>query len=177
MKQNKTFLKKAFMGVLVISLLGFTKCINSSEAPANCNGYTGSVTNKNASALLKICHFMPKDTIAVWSARYQRNKANINSTTLPNTGAVLSDSCSFNNSIVRAIITNDSCIGLRVVYGMDEKNKVHVILVGIKPDYSTLYVRKPADCGTGAAAEKGLMQKYDDGDDDDLGGGEMGQEP
>jgi hypothetical protein len=177
MKQNETFLKKAFMGVLVISLLGFTKCINSSEAPADCNGYTGSVTNKNASTLLKICHFMPKDTIAVWSARYQRNKANINSTALPNTGAVLSDSCSFNSSIVRAIITNDSCIGLRVVYGMDEKNKVHVILVGIKPDYSTLYVRKPADCATADTVEKGLIQKNGGEPDDELGGGEMGLEP
>ena len=86
---------------------------------------------------------------------------------------MLGDSCSFNNNIVKAIITNDSCIGLRIINGMDAANKVHVILVGIKPDYSTLYIKKPKDCGV----EKNAAAKDGGEPDDDLGGGEWAQNP
>jgi hypothetical protein len=170
----KHFVCSSALKLLVFALCTlsvFTKCTQSASI-TNCDGYTGTVTNKKALALQAKCHFMPKDTIAVWTERYQKNKP----TALPSTTAIFSDSCSFNNSIVRAIITNDSCIGLRVVYGMDEVNKVHIILVGIKPDYSTLYIRKPKGCGV----EKNMAAKDgndDDDDDDDLGGGEMGQIP
>jgi hypothetical protein len=159
--------------VAIFSILFFTQC--ASEASfSDCDGYTGPVTNKQAAALLAKCHFMPKDTITVWTDRYQKNKPTISGTPLPGASSVLGDSCSFNNSIVRAIITNDSCIGLRVVYGMDEANKVHIILVGIKPDYSTLYIRKPKDCGVG----KNAAAKDGGGDgDDDLGGGEWADNP
>jgi hypothetical protein len=175
MKQY-SFLNISLFILLLISLAMLTNCTTHTSNIVDCEGYTGPVKNENAQSLLKICHFMPKDTIAVWSARYQRNKSNINSSTLPNTNGILGDSCSFNNSIVRAIITNDSCIGLRVVYGMDEKNKVHIILVGIKPDYSTLYIRKPKDCAETSTSDKGALQKSD-GDDDPTGGGEMAQDP
>jgi hypothetical protein len=151
---KKQFFSSKFVlaAFAIFSVLFFTQCTN--EAPLlNCDGYTGPVTNKQALALQGKCHFMPKDTIAVWTDRYQKNKP----TGAPNSNAIFGDSCSFNNSIVRAIITNDSCIGLRVIYGMDEVNKVHIILVGIKPDYTTLYIKKPIDCGIekNAAAKDG----------------------
>ncbi len=162
-------LKPLFFAVFILAF--FTKCTQSANI-INCDGYTGSVTNKQALALQAKCHFMPKDTIAVWTARYQKNKPTTAGAPLPPASSAFGDSCSFNNGIVRAIITNDSCIGLRVIYGMDEINKVHIILVGIKPDYSTLYIRKPKECGVG----KDAGAKDGDGDDD-LGGGEWADTP
>jgi hypothetical protein len=177
MKFNYSVSKMFVLLLLIILAAVFTKCTSSTTSIENCDGYTGPVTNKNAAALQKVCHFMPKDTIAMWTARYQKNKTNIN-TKLPDS-PVLGDSCSFNNSIVRAIITNTECIGLRVIYGMDEKNKIHVLLVGIKPDYSTLYVRKPADCGVGTIEEKRVKEdKAKKGEpEEELGGGEMSLNP
>jgi hypothetical protein len=170
MKKQFFSQKFLFPTVIFFLVLFFTRCTNTIET-ADCDGYTGPVTNKQALALQAKCHFMSKDTIALWTERYQKNKP----TTAPSTSAIFSDSCSFNNSIVRAIITNDSCIGLRVIYGMDEKNMVHNILVGIKPDYSTLYIRKPKDCG----GEKSTTAKDGGNGDgeDDLGGAEMGSIP
>jgi hypothetical protein len=169
MKKQLFSFKFVLAAVAIFSVLFFAQC-TSETSFADCDGYTGPVTNKQAVALQAKCHFMPKDTIAVWTERYQKNKP----TAAPSATATFGDSCSFNNSIVRAIITNDSCIGLRVVYGMDENNKVHIILVGIKPDYSTLYIRKPKDCGVGKNA---AAKNEDGGGDDDLGGGEWAETP
>jgi hypothetical protein len=167
---KKQFFSSKFVlaAVAIFTILFFTQC-NDEASFADCDGYTGTVTNKQALALQAKCHFMTKDTIAVWTARYQKNKPQAS----PTASATFGDSCSFNNSIVKAIITNDSCIGLRVIYGMDEVNKVHIILVGIKPDYSTLYIRKPKDCGV----EKNAAAKDGGGPEDDLGGGEWAETP
>ena len=167
MKKQFFSLKFVLAAVAIFAVLFFTQCTDEASL-IDCDGYTGTVTNKQALALQAKCHFMSKDTIAVWTERYQKNKPGAS----PTATAVFGDSCSFNNSIVRAIITNDSCIGLRVVYGMDEVNKVHIILVGIKPDYNTLYIRKPKDCGV----EKNASAK-DGGAEDDLGGGEWAETP
>jgi hypothetical protein len=168
MKKQFFSSKVLLAAVAIFSILFFTQCSDEASL-SDCNGYTGTVTNKQALALQAKCHFMSKDTIAVWTARYQKNKP----MAAPTANATFGDSCSFNNSIVRAIITNDSCIGLRVIYGMDEVNKVHIILVGIKPDYSTLYIRKPKDCGV----EKNAAAKDGGGPEDETGGGEWGNEP
>jgi hypothetical protein len=157
--------------ILIISLSVLTKCKDSDNNIADCDGYTGEVTSKPAKVLVAKCHFMGKDSIDSWTARYTRNKKDIGTATLP-VQNVLGDSCSFNNSIVRAIITNDSCIGLRVINGMDAANKIHVILVGIKPDYSTLYIKKPKDC---TVAEN--LNKNSGDPEDELGGGEMAETP
>ena len=73
---------------------------------------------------------------------------------------------------MRAIITNDSCIGLRVIYGMDENNKVHIILVGINPEYETLYIKNPENC----VEEKNMAAKDGSGGSG-TGGAEYGMEP
>jgi hypothetical protein len=168
MKKQFFSFKFVLAAVAILSLVFFTQC-TSDASFTDCDGYTGPVTNKQAIALQAKCHFMTKDTIAVWTDRYQRNKPNAS----PTGNATFGDSCSFNNSIVRAIITNDSCIGLRVIYGMDEKNIVHIIVVGIKPDYSTLYIRKPKDCGV----EKNVAARDGGDPEDDLGGGEWAENP
>jgi hypothetical protein len=172
MKKHFFSFKFVLAAVAFSSVLFLTQCTGEASFE-DCDGYTGTVTNKQALALQAKCHFIPKDTIAVWTERYQRNKSATGDSSL-SVGSILGDSCSFNNSIVRAIITNDSCIGLRVVYGMDEVKKVHIILVGIKPDYSSLYIRKPKDCGV----EKNAAAKDGDGEpEDDLGGGEWAETP
>ncbi len=169
---KKFFFSQKFVlaTVAIFAALFFSKCTNA-VSETNCDGYTGKVENKQALALQAKCHFMPKDTIAVWTERYQKNKPTIG-TALPNASSILGDSCSFNNSIVRAIITNDNCIGLRVIYGMDENNKVHIILVGINPEYETLYIEKPKDCGE----EKNAAAKDGSGGSG-TGGAEYGMEP
>jgi hypothetical protein len=174
MRLYSSYSKFKIVMLLIISFSLFVSCTDD-ENELNCDGYTGPVTNKQALALQAKCHFMPKDTIEVWTARYQKNKPRTGDTTL-SVASILGDSCSFNNSIVRAIIANEKCIGLRVVYGMDENNKVHIILVGINPDYSTLYIKKPKGCGIekNASAKDG---NGDDDDDDDLGGGEYAEMP
>ena len=154
------------LAILIINISILPSCINNKDKTSN--GYTGPITDTAAKRLQDKCHFMPKDTIAVWAARYQNFKKTATPDSL-NMAKLYIDSCSFNNNIVRAIITNDSCIGLRVINGMDEQNKVHIILVGIKPDYSTLYIKKPARCG-GVSSKK-------ENSDEEIGGGEMADYP
>ncbi len=158
-----------------VIIIIFANCDNEQNNIADCDGYTGEVTNKSAKTLIAKCHFIPKDSIDSWTIRYKNNKQSIGSVNLE-AANIMSDSCSFNNSIVRAIITNDSCIGLRVINGMDASNKVHVMLVGIKPDYSTLYIKRPTSCDITDTLNKNT-NKNDGEPDDDLGGGEMAQNP
>lgn len=132
---------------LVLTSLLFSQCCKKCKEKEDCcEGYTGAITNPDADTLLDQCHFIIKDSIDTWTARYQANKNLICNDTLPGQNAVLGDSSSFNRCIVKAIICNDSCIGLRVIYGMDPDYKMHVILVGIKPDYTSLYIPRPTEC-------------------------------
>ncbi len=163
-------------GLLLI--LSLTKCCCPKKV---CCGYNGPVRSDSVTSLYGIDHFMIKDSILIWTERYQANKALIKNDSLPPVGNVLGDSSSFSGCFVRALLCNDSCVGLRVLFGMDPQKKVHVILVGIKPDYSTLYIPRPTHCyplPSGSAAPKA---KGSDGDFFDkttvLGGLEMGQIP
>ncbi len=163
--------KLPLLTIITSCALLFSKCCVLAPQNANCcNGYTGTTTEKHAVALLAKDHFMPKDTILAWTAKYQANKTLICHDSLPTIGKVLGDSCSFNRCIIKAIICNDSCIGLRVIYGMDPNFRVHVILVGIKPDYSTLYIDKSAIvCDSNSNTMARLMSEE--------GGAEYGMEP
>jgi len=132
---------------LLIVML-FTKCSHKVTETKCCEGYTGKVTNPNAERLVKQCHFIPVDSIVVWTARYQENKKRGTEDKLPAIGEILGDSSSFNSCIIRKIISDENCVGLRVIYGMSEDKKIHVILAGINPDYSTLYIKEPTECCT-----------------------------
>jgi hypothetical protein len=160
--------------LLVFSL---TKCCCPKKV---CCGYNGPVSPGYATSLYGIDHFITKDSILVWTERYQANKALIRNDSLPPAGNVLGDSSSFSGCFVRALLCNDSCIGLRVIYGMDPEKKVHVILVGIKPDYTTLYIPRPTSCYPLPSRLAAPKAKGSDGEmfyDDELGGLEMGQIP
>lgn len=144
--------------VLALTTLVFSQCCKKCKEKEDCcNGYTGTVTDSSSLALIAQDHFIIKDSIDTWTARYQANKTLICNDSLPNTNNVLGDSSSFNRCFVKAIICNDSCIGLRVIYGMDPALRVHVILVGIKPDYSTLYIPKPLECYPSSSTAKVMV--------------------
>ncbi|MEP7141758.1 MAG: hypothetical protein ABI707_02750 [Ferruginibacter sp.] len=142
----------------LFTLILFSKC-NKKGNPKNENGgYKGEVTDSQAKQLVRTCHFIWDDSIRVWTKRYQESKrkgGNDNQPGLqggmPDLNYLLGDSSSFNGCIIKKIIGNEKCIGLRVVYGMSADRKIHVILVGINPDYSTLYIEEPKECCGGTA--------------------------
>jgi hypothetical protein len=164
--------KTHFLG-LAVMLFAFSlliACEDHAPIENNCEGYTGQVKDARALKLTTAAHFIRKDTIDEWTQRYEKNKRylNINQDSLSRINPIMGDSCSFNRCAVKAIICNPNCIGLRVLYGLNSKNEVKIILVGVAPDYSTLYIDNPdAICG------KGVMGQGPDGP----GGLDYGQHP
>jgi hypothetical protein len=179
MKFSRNNLLLFALSLLLFILAFFLRCNNDVKknddvkTDSCCQGFTGTVTDSAANVLKNTCHFMIKDSIEAWTARYQNNKTQIANNQIGGIPNVLNDSSSFNRCIIKAIICNDSCIGLRVVMGMDINKKVHVILVGVKPDYTTLYIRRPAECCPSSTKSKGAP----DDPSGDWGGAEYGQIP
>jgi hypothetical protein len=159
-----------------------------------CEGYTGAITEARADSLVKRCHFIKQDTIKDWVSRYEAYKKTLDyrkeykmqadttqnqAPAMPPLSAAsvefLKNGCvSFNNCIVKKILCDKNSIGLRVLYGIDTNNKIHIILVGIKPDYTDLYVDGDECCN------KSMNQKLGAGltsITDNKGGAEYGQLP
>ena len=174
-----TSCKLSFLALFALVIFIQSCCNNSSVEKKCCEGYTGSVIkDSKADSLRNRCHFMIKDSIVSWAARYKANKNLIFTDSLPGYGKILGDSCSFNRCIIKAIICNDNCIGLRVIYGMDPVHKkVHIILVGINPDYSTLYIPRPKECCGNNATAKNQGDNTLSGKGSELGGAEYSQMP
>lgn len=185
-------------GVLAIFVLALMYLLNScNDDSKSCEGYTGKITDKRADSLVKRCHFLSKDSIELWVSRYEAYKKQL----MPQRGDnqdpkdtlngkageikaamdamsarfLMSGSVSYNSCIIRKILCDKNSIGLRVLYGIGADNKIHIILVGIQPDYSNLYVAGEDCCdkvnnkslGAGAGAAGGGT----------LGGAEFGQMP
>jgi hypothetical protein len=140
MKQNHTHRNICSIGAALLLVLGLTQC---SFTKKNCCGYRGPVVSPAAISLYATDHFIPKEMIDKWTARYEAQTGLPSNGSLKMRDLVLSNSYSFNGRYVSLILCNKDCIGLRILLGMDEDSKVHIILVGIKPDYSTLYIPKP----------------------------------
>jgi hypothetical protein len=137
----------------------FNSCKDDDDKEC-CEGYTGKLTDAKADSLVNRCHFIRKDTIEAWVKRYEAYKEKLDyrkqfktsgDTTQSQAGAMpplaeasvefLKSGCvSFNNCIVKKILCDKNSIGLRVLYGIDANNRIHIMLVGIQPDYSNLYV-------------------------------------
>jgi hypothetical protein len=148
---NHQRVKKGIIFIIIFlsATLFLTRCKKEKEDQEEekcCEGYTGAITDPSASSLVNKCHFIIKDSIIAWTARYQTYKYLICNDSLPGVNNVFRDSCSFNRCIIKAIICNDNCIGFRILFGMSPDKKVEIILVGIKPDYSTLYIKWPTEC-------------------------------
>jgi hypothetical protein len=154
MKKKSTYFLLKHLCALLILIIFLGSCIQKADTPTqNCDGYTGDLKNEQAIKLSQRNHFMYQDSIHAWTERYALYKDKIANNKLPDQPNVFGDSSSFNHCIIKSILTNDSCIGLRVLYGMDAAFKVHAIFVGIKPDYTTLYIEKPKACNAKVSGE------------------------
>jgi hypothetical protein len=173
--------------------LTFSSCKEDDDKKC-CEGYTGTITDARADSLVKRCHFISKDSIDLWGKRYEAYKERLDyrkeyktagDTSQnqavdmpPLSGAsveFLKNGCvSFNNCIVKKILCDKNSIGLRVLYGIDANNRIHIMLVGIQPDYSNLYVTDEDCC------DKSINKKIGAGltsVTDSKGGAEYGQLP
>lgn len=147
--------------------LFFSSCTNDDSKC--CQGYTGKITDARADSLVKRCHFIRKDSIEKWVSRYEAFKAqldrkpnyqtngkdtvNMNLVEMKaqldemSSAFLKSGSVSYNNCIIKKILCDKNSIGLRVLYGISADNRIHIMLVGIQPDYSNLYVDGEDCCG------------------------------
>jgi len=178
----------AFLIAVCTSLVLLNSCDNDSKKC--CEGYTGKITNPRADSLVKRCHFLSKDSIEVWVARYdaykkellrkQENrtetkdsanaKAEEMKAAMDNMSArfLMGGSVSYNSCIIKKILCDKNSIGLRVLYGIGSDNRIHIILVGIQPDYTNLYV-DGEDC-----CDKSMNKNLGAGAGDGLAGGTKG---
>jgi hypothetical protein len=160
MKFKMTVKLFALITLFSASLI-FNSC-KEDDVNKSCKGYTGNITDARADSLVKRCHFLSKDSIELWVKRYETYKdrlnrkpdyktdnkdtANANNAELNAQMTEMSksfltgSSVSYNSCIIKKIICDKNSIGLRVLYGIDSDNRIHIILVGIQPDYSNLYV-------------------------------------
>jgi hypothetical protein len=141
--------------------LTFSSCKEDDDKKC-CEGYTGKITDARADSLVKRCHFISKDSIDLWVKRYEAYKERLNrkpdyrtdnkDTANANpvemnagmdnmaAGFLKGGSVSYNSCIIKKILCDKNSIGLRVLYGIGSDNRIHIILVGIQPDYTNLYV-------------------------------------
>ena len=194
MKLRINYSTAVFIIAAFTSLLLLSSCDNDSKKC--CEGYTGKITDARADSLVKRCHFLPKDSIEMWVGRYEEYKRQLgrkpdyrtnNNDTVNakaqemkaqmdemSTRFLLGGSVSYNSCIIKKILCDKNSIGLRVLYGIGADNRIHIILVGIQPDYSNLYVAGEDCCdmslnkslGAGATGAGGTT-----------GGAEFGQMP
>lgn len=150
------------LGLLLMLSLSF--CHLSKNC---CKGFKGEYTSEQSILLQQRDHFILKDSIIKWTNRYNERKDLFCKGGLPVPGRFFDSTSSFNRCIIKAILCNDSCIGLRVLYGMDHFYKVHIIIVGIKPDYSNLYIPRPLAC-------KPKFHTWQPFPDEGMGGNEYG---
>jgi len=143
------------------SVMLLSSCTNDDNKKSY-EGYTGKITDPRADSLVKRCHFLSKDSIEQWVGRYDafkkdlrenrdnrmdskdtmNAKANEMKAAMDNMSAsfLMGGSISYNSCIIKKIIYDKNSIGLRVLYGIGSDKRIHIILVGIQPDYSNLYV-------------------------------------
>jgi len=184
----------AFIIAAFTSLLLLSSCDNDSKKC--CEGYTGKITDPRADSLVKRCHFLAKDSIEMWVGRYevykrqldkkQDYRTNGNDTANAKVqemkaqmdemsrGFLLGGSVSYNSCIIKKILCDKNSIGLRVLYGIGSDNRIHIILVGIQPDYSNLYVNGEDCCGGSLSKSLGAGASGASGT---WGGAEFGQIP
>lgn len=184
----------AFLMAAFSSLILLSSCDNDSKKC--CEGYTGKITNPRADSLVKRCHFLSKDSIELWVGRYEaykkelfRGQENRTDTkdsanakggdmkaAMDNMAArfLAGGSVSYNSCIIKKILCDKNSIGLRLLYGIGSDNRIHIILVGIQPDYTNLYVAGEDCCGQSLNKSLGAGAGGSGGT---LGGAEFGQMP
>ncbi|MFT3979799.1 MAG: hypothetical protein QM687_04960 [Ferruginibacter sp.] len=168
--------------ISIALMLMFSGC-NDETGDKYCNGYTGKITNEQSLALVNKCHFLSKDSIELWTKKYEVYRKELGgendslSAVMDKMSAsfLKSGSVSFNSCIVKKILCHKNSIGLRALYGIGSTGKLHIILVGIQPDYSNLYVDAAGCCNDVTAAD--TQRTLSSGTSGNLGGAEYGQMP
>ena len=154
---------------LLFGAVTISSCHNNEKREKCCEGYTGTVSDTNSVTLIARNHFIRTDTITAWVNRWNANKATFPQASMVNSTGIVGVTHSFNRCIIKAIICNDSCIGLRVLTGQSADLKVHTILVGIKPDYTNLYISEPNCNDTSSHSNQRRMASW--------GGAEVSLDP
>lgn len=168
------------VAVAILSLAMFSSCEKGKGGSGQ--GYTGKLEDSNAISLAARCHFIPKEQIVEWTKRYNESRLRKGreggqdsavQAEQPAPNFLTAGVASFNSCIIRKLINDSNSIGLRALMGLDEKNVVHIIFVGVSKDYKDLYVDETAECCSGNASGKskdGVMGVRS-------GGAEYGQIP
>jgi hypothetical protein len=185
------------ISLALTSLVLFSGC-NNDDSKKCCEGYTGKMTSPRADSLVKRCHFISQDSIEAWVGRYEAYKKDLirkqeyrtDGKDSVNAKAdemkaemdemskrfLLGGSVSYNSCIIKKILCDKESIGLRVLYGIGSDSRMHIILVGIKPDYSNLYVKVGDECCP-QPMNKTLGAQAGDAGGSGKGGAEYGQMP
>jgi hypothetical protein len=149
------------LSIAFAASLTFSSCTDDADKKC-CEGYTGKISDARADSLVNRCHFLSKDSIELWVKRYETFKERLNrkpdyrtdnkDTAYANDAEMkakldevskqflMGGSVSYNNCIIKKILCDKNSIGLRVLYGIGADNRIHIMLVGIQPDYSNLYI-------------------------------------
>jgi len=183
MKHRTKFSMAAMVIISFTLLLVVSGCNNDADKKC-CAGYTGKITNEQSLKLVNKCHFLSKDSIELWTDKYEDYKKKLGSDkdTIAavldkmSAGFLRSGSLSFNSCIVKKILCNENSIGLRVLYGIGADNRLHIILVGINADYSNLYVDAQDCCDKSLNKTLGAQADQASGSSG-KGGAEYGQMP
>ena len=154
MKLNFKFRALAGLTMALFTVILLSKCKEKVVVAKDCcQGYTGAISDSSAMNLKNKCHFISQDSIVAWTGRYKLYMKDSlpyikTSDSLLNRASKFlhQSSISFDHCIIRTILCDENCIGLRVLYGMSANNKFHVILVGIDKDYNNLYVEGLQEC-------------------------------
>jgi hypothetical protein len=150
-------LRRAILAATSFILLFLFISCNDKDTKC-CEGYTGNITNEQALKMVNKCNFISKDSIEIWTKKYEEykkrlGKENDSITMVMDKMAAAflkGNSVSFNSCIVKKLLCSEKSIGLRVLYGIGGDDRIHIILVGIQPDYSNLYVDAKEECCKGA---------------------------
>lgn len=186
------------VALFIITALTSAMLLSGCNDDSKCDGYTGKITDARADSLVKRCHFISKDSIERWVGRYEayqkelmrkrEYRTDANDTTNAkadeakaamdnmSTRFLMGGSVSYNSCIIKKLLCNKNSIGLRVLYGIDSENRMHIILVGIQPDYSNLYIDDAEDC-CDKSMNKSLGAGLTGANSGTPGGAEYGQLP
>lgn len=85
--------------------------------------------------------------------KYRENKNTILASEYKDS-AVLATSETFNAEDVRLLLSQEGCVGFRVLYGMDNELKVHSILVGVDKEGQDIIIK---NIGSGLKDDEGYV--------------------
>jgi hypothetical protein len=120
----------------------------------SCNNNTGDQAiipiPKDTSALGKIDHFIPRGTIDEFEAAFKKQREQLQQLSQ---GLFIPYSETFNKQSMIALLQIPDCVGLRILYGVSQKdstNTIRLMLVGVNSKGENLYLTEQKPRGTEA---------------------------